>query len=61
MKVQRLTIETMIIKVLITYSDPMDNSLPPQIFIREWKEIKVTPQEWYELLAHPYGYTYYRI
>ena len=61
MKVQRLIIETMIIKVLITYQDPMDNSLPPQIFIREWKEVEITPQEWYKVLAHPCGYEYYRI
>lgn len=51
----------MIIKVLITYPDPTDNCLPPQIFIREWKKVEITPQEWYKLLAHPYGYNYYRI
>lgn len=51
----------MIIRTLIKYPDPMDNSLPPRIFIREWKEFKVTPQEWYKILAHPCGYKYYRI
>lgn len=61
MKVQRLIIETMIVKVLIIYPDPMDNCFPPQVFIKEWKEIKVTPWEWYKMLAHPYGYEYYRI
>lgn len=27
----------MIVRVLVEYVDPMDNSLPPQIYIREWK------------------------
>lgn len=51
----------MIIKVLISYPHPMDISRPPQVFIWEWKEVEVTPQEWYEVLAHPHGYKYYRI
>ena len=51
----------MIIKVLIEYPDPMDNCLPPQIYIREWKEIEITLEEWYRMLANPIGYCYYRI
>lgn len=35
----------MIVRVLV---DPMDNSLPPQIYIREWKSVEVIPMEWYK-------------
>lgn len=31
----------MIVRVLVEYVDPMDNSLPPQIYIREWKSVKL--------------------
>jgi hypothetical protein len=41
----------MIVRVLVEYVDPMDNSLPPQIYIREW----------YKILSNPHGYRYYRI
>lgn len=30
----------MIVRVLVEYVDPMDNSLPPQIYIREWKKYR---------------------
>lgn len=33
------------IQVLIEYPDPMDNCLPPQIYIREWREVELTPKE----------------
>lgn len=38
----------MIVRVLVEYVDPMDNSLPPQIYIREWKSVEVIPMEWYK-------------
>lgn len=41
------------IEVLIEYPDPMDNCLPPQIYIREWREVELTPKEWYRVLASP--------
>lgn len=31
----------MIVRVLVEYVDPMDNSLPPQIYIREWKSVSL--------------------
>lgn len=49
------------IKVLIEYVDPLDNCLPPQIYIREWKEIEVTPSELYKMLSNPIGYVYYKM
>lgn len=30
----------MIVRVLVEYVDPMDNSLPPQIYIRKWKKCR---------------------
>lgn len=40
----------------------MDNCLPPQIYIREWKTMEVSPPfEWYKILSRPYGYNYYRL
>lgn len=51
----------MIIKVLIKYPDPMDNCLPPQIYIKEWKRLEITAKEWYRVLANPTGHCYYRI
>lgn len=39
----------------------MDNCLPPQIYIREWKTMEVSPFEWYKILSRPYGYNYYRL
>ncbi len=51
----------MLIEVLISYPDPMDNCLPPQIYIREWKTMEVSPFEWYKILSRPYGYNYYRL
>lgn len=50
----------MIIKILISYPDPMDNCLPPQVYIREQKTVEITPFEWYKVLSQPYGYKYYR-
>ena len=35
----------------------MDNCLPPRIYIREWREIKITPEEWYKILVNPVGYS----
>lgn len=35
----------MIVRVLVEYVDPMDNSLPPQIYIREWKSVEVIPMD----------------
>lgn len=52
------------IQVLIEYPDPMDNCLPPQIYIREWREwreVEITPEEWYRVLANPIGHHYYRV
>ena len=46
----------MIVRVLVEYVDPMDNSLPPQIYIREWKSVEVIPMEWYKILSNPHGY-----
>lgn len=51
----------MIVRVLVEYVDPMDNSLPPQIYIREWKSVEIIPMEWYKILSNPHGYRYYRI
>lgn len=51
----------MIVKILIEYEDPTDNSRPPQTYIREWKSIEVTSIEWYKILSNPHGYKYYRI
>lgn len=42
----------MIVRVLV---DPMDNSLPPQIYIREWKSVEVIPMEWYFLILMDIG------
>lgn len=42
----------MIVRVLVEYVDPMDNSLPPQIYIREWKSVEVIPMEWYKILSN---------
>ena len=50
----------MVVEILMEYEDPMDNSLPPRIYIREWKSVEVTPMEWYRMLSNPYGYRYYR-
>lgn len=47
------------IEVLIEYPGPMDNCLPPQIYIREWVEL--TPKEWYRVLASPVGCCFYKI
>lgn len=33
----------MLIKVLISYPDPMDIRRPPQTYIREWKAIEISP------------------
>lgn len=30
----------MIVRVLVEYVDPMDNSLPPQIYIREMEKCR---------------------
>lgn len=49
------------IEVLIEYPDPMDNCLPPQIYIREWREVEPTPKEWYRVLASPVGCCFYKI
>lgn len=49
------------IEVLIEYPDPMDNCLPPQIYIREWREVELTPKEWYRVLASPVGCYFYKI
>jgi hypothetical protein len=49
------------IEVLIEYPDPMDNCLPPQIYIREWREVELTPKEWYRVLASPVGCCFYKI
>lgn len=49
------------IEVLIEYLDPMDNCLPPQIYIREWREVELTPKEWYRVLASPVGCCFYKI
>ena len=48
------------IEVLIEYPDPMDNCLPPQIYIREWREVELTPKEWYRVLASPVGCCFYK-
>jgi hypothetical protein len=49
------------IEVLIEYPGPMDNCLPPQIYIREWREVELTPKEWYRVLASPVGCCFYKI
>lgn len=51
----------MIVGVLVEYPDPMDNSLPPRIYIREWKNVEITPMEWYKILSDPHGHRYYKI
>lgn len=48
------------IEVLIEYPDPMDNCLPPQIYIREWREVEmsfidsIAPYSATSLYAHRY-------
>ena len=34
---------------------------PPQIYIREWREVELTPKEWYRVLASPVGCCFYKI
>lgn len=39
----------MIVRVLVEYVDPMDNSLPPPKFILgNGKSVEVIPMEWYK-------------
>lgn len=45
----------MIVRVLVEYVDPMDNSLPPQIYIREWKSVEVIPITKYFLILMDIG------
>ena len=49
------------IKILIKYDDPNDIARPPQIVIREWKEINLTPYEFYTLLDNVNGDLFCRI
>ena len=49
------------IKILIEYCDPNDIAKPPQIIIHEWKEINLTPYEFYTLLSNVNGDLFCRI
>ena len=49
------------IKILIEYDDPNDIARPPQTIIREWKEINLTPYEFYVLLNNVKGDLFCRI
>ena len=49
------------IKILIEYDDPNDIAKPPQIRIKEWREINLTPYELYMLLNNIKGDLFCRI